>query len=356
MAFEDPSAPRFASAALEHFTTGAFKSAGLPAADAATVARTLVFANLRGFDTHGVVRIPAYLKRLRADLINPTPRIAVQRPMPFSAVVDGDNGMGPVVAAACLAACREAAGVLGIGVATARRSNHYGAASAFTVPLAEEGYIAMSMAPGSRTLAPHGSRKALFGTNPIAVATPAGRHHPWSLDMAVSVAARGHVRIAEQAGQPIPEGWALDETGAPTTDPAAALRGVMLPFGGAKGSALSMLVDILAGVLPGAAFAGDTGDWNADFTAPADVGHFFLVMKVEAFMPLDEFCSRMETSIARLHALPPAAGFDAVLYPGERSGRMQAERLRRGIPLSAPVLQSLNGLAAELGLDFPVPI
>lgn len=356
MATEDKAAQRFAPEQLERFVARVFHAEGLPPDDARIVAQTLVFANLRGVDTHGIMRVPAYLKRLRAGLFNPMPRIDVRRPMPFSATVDGDNAMGPVVARACMEACLQTAADIGIGIATARRSNHFGAAAAFTVPAAEAGCIAMVMAPGARTLAPHGSRAPLFGTNPIAVAVPAGRHPVWSLDMAVSVAARGHVRLARQAGRQIPEGWALDEAGAPTTDPDAALRGVMLPIAGPKGSALSMLVDILAGVLSGAAFAGDTGDWNADFSGPADVGHFFLVMKVEAFMPLHEFNARMETSIARLHALPPATGFESVHYPGERSARLQAERSVSGIPVPVPVRDSLAALAQELELEFPAPL
>jgi L-2-hydroxycarboxylate dehydrogenase (NAD+) len=351
----EPRAPHFRPDELEAFTARVFEAEGMPQADARCVARTLVFGNLRGLDTHGVGRIPAYLKRIRAGQINLAPKIGATSTMPFATVVDGDNAMGPVVAQACIDACLASVERLGIGVATARRSNHFGAASAYTVPLTARGCIAMAMAPGAKSLAPHGSRAPLLGTNPLAVAAPAGRHAPWSLDMAASVAARGHVRMAAQAGRSIPEGWALDAAGAPTTDPEAALRGVMLPFGGAKGSALSMMVDVLAGVLAGAGFAGTTRDWNLDFDGPADVGHFFLVMKVEAFLPLAEFEARMETAIARLKALRPAEGFDEVLYPGERAGRTQTARLRDGIALSAPALKALRALAREQGIALPDP-
>lgn len=347
---------RFEATALEQFTALCFESAGLPSADAEKVAKALLFASLRGLDTHGVARIPAYLKRIASGMINLTPRIGVTSPMPFSTVVDGDNAMGPVAAYAALEACAASAARTGIGVATVRRGNHFGAASAYTVPATNEGCIAIAMSPASRALAPHGSREPLFGTNPFAVAVPAGRYAPWSLDMAASIAARGHIRLAAQRGQAIEQGLALDADGAPTTDPVEALRGIMLPFAGAKGSGLAMMVDILGGVLAGSGFAGSIRDWNTDFEAPADVGHFFLVMKVEAFMPLQEFEARMETAIDRLKALPPVKGFDEVNYPGERSARTAKERMAAGIPVGGEVLLSLHTVADERGVAFPSAI
>ncbi len=328
----------------------------MPPPDAGVVSRALVSASLRGVDTHGVARIPAYLKRIRAGLINTRPEIRSSSPLPFSTVVDGDNAMGPVAASTAVEACMRAADTVGIGAATVRRSNHFGAASVYTVPATARGCIAIAMSPGAPSLAPYGSRAALLGTNPFAIAVPAGRYFPWSLDMAASVAARGHIRRAAQEGRAIPEGWALDSEGAPTTDPDAALRGLMLPFAGAKGSGIAMMVDILAGVLAGSSFAGEVRDWNADFTGPADVGHFFLVMRIEAFMPLSEFEARMETAIGRLKALPLAEGFEEVTYPGERSGAAEAERRRTGIPLGSEVLRALDELAAELGIAPPSPI
>jgi len=352
----DPDGPRFAHATLADFAAAIFAAEGLPRADAGTVAAALVAADLRGFDTHGVIRVPAYVRRLRAGLINPSPRITAQSRRAFATVIDGDNAMGPVAVAQALAACRDAADRLGIGVATVRRSNHFGAASVHTVPFARAGCIAIAMSPGAKSLAPHGSRAPLLGTNPMAVAAPAGRHAPWSLDMAASVAARGHIRLAQQEGRAIPEGWALDSAGRPTSDPKAALRGVVLPFGGAKGSALSMMVDILGGVLSGAGFCGTTRDWNADFGGPADVGHFFLVMQVDAFMDLPEFEGRMETAIARLKALPPAEGVDEVLYPGERAGRTEAARLAHGVPLTPGAVAELAAFGAGHGLSLPDPL
>ena len=227
---------RFTASNLECFGTHCFERAGMPVQDACAVSQALVSANLRGVDTHGIARIPAYLKRIRAGLINTRPEIHSISPMPFTTVVDGDNAMGPVAARVAVDACMRAAESIGIGAATVRGSNHFGAASVYTVPATARGCIAIAMSPGAPSLAPYGSRAALFGTNPFAIAAPAGRYSPWSLDMAASVAARGHIRRAAQEGRAIPEGWALDSDGTPTTNPDAALRGLMLPFAGAKGS------------------------------------------------------------------------------------------------------------------------
>ena len=344
---------RLPRGALTAFATACFAAEGLPQDDARVSAEALVRADARGIKTHGVMRIPQYAKRLRAGLIAPRPEITTLAPMPVSRVIDAGNALGLVAAQRAVEACLEAAETTGIGAATVRNANHFGAAQVWTLQAAAAGCIGLAMAPGARTLAPHGAREALFGTNPFAAAAPAGRFAPWSLDMAASVAARGHIRLADRAGHQIPEGWALDEDGRPTTDAAAALRGVVLPFAGAKGSGLAGLVDILAGVLSGGAFAGGVRDWIADFDGPAEVGHFFLAMKVEAFLPLPEFEARMETSIERLKALPPAEGFDEVLYPGERAARAEAEAETAGVPLTADCASALRAHGTEIAVPFP---
>ncbi|MEX1056135.1 MAG: Ldh family oxidoreductase, partial [Natronospirillum sp.] len=180
-----------------------------------------------------------------------------------------------------------------------------------------------------------------------------GKYAPWVMDMASSVAARGHIRLSEKTNTPIPEGWALDSDGNSTTDPHEAMKGVMVPFAGPKGSAIAMLVDILGGVLSGSSFAGNIRDMNKDFTAPQGVGHFFLALKIEAFMPLNDFYARMEEQIERLHKLAPAPGFKNVLYPGEPEAKVSECRAREGIPLNETVLTALRELSLEAGLDFP---
>lgn len=341
---------------LREVTERIFQYWKVPAEHSIIVADTLISANLRGVDTHGVARIPGYIERFRTKLVEPVPDIKVESRMPFAVAVDGGNGMGPVVAQAAMDEVLKRADSFGIGVATARRSNHFGTAAYYALQAAEHGCIGICLSPASKSLAPFGSMEPLFGTNPIAAAAPAGRHAPWVMDMATSIAARGHIRLAARHGQPIPEGWALDKDGRPTTDAQAALTGVMLPFSGVKGSAIAMLIDILGGVLSGSAFGGAIRDMTQDFTAPQDVGHFFLAFRVEALMPLDEFNARMEEEIARLKALKPAAGFEEVLYPGEPEARKEKQRAKSGIPLTAQVVDAVRKEAEEAGLAFPSPV
>ncbi|BCJ89648.1 lactate dehydrogenase [Terrihabitans soli] len=341
---------------LRTVTEKIFQHWNVPVEHSITIADTLISSNLRGVDTHGVARIPGYIERFRTKLVEPVPEIKITSRMPFAASVDGGNGMGPVVAQAAMHEVLKRAESFGIGVATAKHSNHFGTAAYYALQAAENGCIGICLSPASKSLAPFGSMEPLFGTNPIAAAAPAGKHSPWVMDMATSIAARGHIRLAARHGQAIPEGWALDKEGRPTTDAEAALKGVMLPFSGVKGSAIAMLIDILGGVLSGSAFGGAIRDMTQDFTAPQDVGHFFLAFQIEALMPLEEFNARMEEEIARLKALKPADGFKEVLYPGEPEARKEKQRSRDGIPLTVQVADAIRKEAEEAGLGFPSPV
>jgi LDH2 family malate/lactate/ureidoglycolate dehydrogenase len=336
---------------MTRFSRAVFLACGLSPADADTVTQSLVWADLRGVDTHGLARIPAYVDRFRKKLVTSQPDLKVESRLPFAATLDGDNAIGAVIAKRAMDEALARAASVGIGVVVARRSNHFGAAgywARFAVP---QNCIGICVSPASKSLAPFGSKAPLFGTNPFAVAVPAGQHAPWVMDFATSVAARGHIRLAVRAGEPIPEGWALDKDGYPTTDAKKALEGVMLPFAGPKGSALSMLADILGGVLSGAAFAGDILDMNTDFSAPQGLGHFFLAMKIDAFMPPATFAARMEEMIARIKALPPAPGVAEVMYPGEPEAKTARDRERNGVPLSSVTRTALAKLANELGIE-----
>lgn len=337
-------------ATLKDFVSRLFAHFGLEPSAADIVAESLVWADLHGLDTHGAARIPAYIERFRRQLVIPRPLMSVDSRMPFAATLDGGNGMGALVAERAMHEALARADAIGIGVVVARRSNHFGAAGCWARMAVPKGCIGICVTPASKSLAPFGSKVPLFGTNPFAVAVPVAGRAPWVMDFATSIAARGHIRIAAREGRAIPGGWALDRDGHPTTDAAKALEGVMLPFAGPKGSALSMLADILGGVLAGAAFAGDIRDMNTDFTGPQDLGHFFLAMRIEAFMPAEAFAARMEEMIARIKALPPAAGATEVMYPGEPEARIAVERRELGIPLSAVTRAALAKLADETGM------
>jgi L-2-hydroxycarboxylate dehydrogenase (NAD+) len=338
---------------LRRFVIDLFAALGLPPDDAEIQAHCLLEAHFRGFDTHGVGCIPSYVSCLAEGRIKAKPDIRIERRMPWVAMVDGDNGMGHVVASHAMKAAIEAAREIGIGIAAVRRSNHFGAACVYPVMALEEDCIGIAMGNAAPNVAPWGARQGLLGTNPLAIAIPAGRNPPFVIDMATSTAARRKIREAMENGRPIPEGWAIDRNGRPTTDAKAAIEGVALPFGGAKGSAISMLVDILAGVLPGAEFAGTVVSFVNNAEREAGCGAFFMAFKVEAFMPLDTFKTRMDTLIDRVHALEPSAGFDAVRVPGERGAHLAAERRESGIPLASGVIANLGRLGAEHGVAFP---
>ncbi len=351
-----PSQPRYSLDALDAFATALFVGLGLEPDDASIAAGCLIKADLRGFSTHGLSCIPNYAVCLREGRYNPRPGIRIETRLPWAITVDGNNGVGHVTATRAMAAALKAAQTFGIGVASVRHTNHIGAACVYPLMAAEEGCVGVTMANSGASVAPWGSAERLFGTNPLAVAVPAGRHPPFVMDMATSTVARRKIFEAARDGRPIPEGWALDAEGHPTTDAAAGLAGISLPFGGAKGSAISMLVDTLAGVLSGAEFGGRVLSSLTNFERHCHSGNFHMAFKVEAFMPSDTFARRMDTLIDKVKELPPAEGFDEVRVAGERGARLEVGYRASGLPLNPKDVEVLSGLGDELGVSFPQPM
>ncbi len=340
--------------ALTPFVARLFMAQGLPEHDAASVAQCLVLANLRGVDTHGVYRAPAYLDRLRAGLVAREPALSARRVAHSAIHVDGGNGMGAVVGSYAMGEGIALARETGIALVSVKRSGHYGMAAWYVMKALEAGFIAMAFTNASPALPPWGGRAPMLGTSPLAVAVPAGTEHPFVLDMAMSVLARGNVYIAAERGEAIPEGLALDASGRPTTDPDDILAGgTMLPFGGVKGAALSLLMDIFGGVLSGAAFAGEVGNPHRDLAREQNVGHLFLVFRPDLFIPLEEFRERMDHLVRTLKRQPRADGFDEILMPGERESRMQAKREREGVPLPREVAEKLRAEGEAAGVPAP---
>jgi LDH2 family malate/lactate/ureidoglycolate dehydrogenase len=338
---------------LDAFARRIFERVGLRAEDATVLAGHLVAAHLRGFDTHGVGCIPNYAVNFEEGRVAARPEIVIERRAPWAWAVDGGNGMGHVTATRAMEAVLQSVRAFGIGIASVRHSNHIGAACLYPLMAVDEGYIGLAFANASAHVAPWGSRQKLFGTNPVAVAVPAGERPPFVLDMATSAAARRKFRMALELGVPIPKGWALDPEGNPTTDPAEAIAGSAVPAGGPKGSGLGMMVEILAGVLTGASFAGDVGDLFTNQLRPVDSGHFLMAFDPKVFMPAKEFTARMDALIDRLKALDTAPGFNEVRFPGERAARLEVERRRDGVPLPATTAKSLVELGQRLGIPFP---
>lgn len=340
--------------ALETWLQQVFEGNRLPPADALTAAHALVKASLRGVDSHGVVRVPMYCERLRRGVANPAPDLAVTRVAPAAALVDGDHGLGLVVGRRAMAEAIALAGGSGVGLVGVRRSGHYGMAALYILQAVDAGCVGMAFTNASPALPVWGGRAKFLGTSPFAAGSPAGAGPPFVLDMACSIMARGKLKFAAQRGEPIAEGLALDRHGRPTTDGAAAFEGVMLPMGGVKGAGLSMLMDVLSGVLTGAGFGGEVRNPFTGLDGPQQTGHFFLALKADLFMPMAAFEARMEDLAGRVKAQPRAEGCDEILMPGEPEDRNEQQRRTRGIPLTPDVVASLRSEGERVGVPFPI--
>src|SRR5438105_6651467 len=266
-------APRVAPAALAAFVKRAFEAAGLPSADAEIAAGLMVEADLRGSDTHGVIRLPLYLRRLKAGGINARPHIRIVEERPATALVDGDNGMGHLIMRFAAMTAIEKAKAAGVAWVGARMSNHAGPAALYAMMPLSHDMIGIYLAVGSNNhLPPWGARENLLGTNPIAIAIPALEEPPIVLDMAPTVAAFGKVRLKAQRGEEMPIGWMISKDGKPLTDPKRADEGFLLPIGDYKGYGLSLIIGLLAGTLNGAAFGKEVIDFVKEPEKTATTG------------------------------------------------------------------------------------
>jgi len=339
---------------LHHFIRKIFFRNGLSEEDAETAASALVKANLRGVDSHGVARVPMYCERLRRGVANPQPKIEISRVAPAVALIDGDDGLGLVVGKKGMAEAIHIAHESGIGLVGVKRSGHYGMAALYILQAIEADCIGLAFTNASPALPVWGGQDKFFGTNPFAAGAPTNGMPAFVLDMACSIIARGKLKFAAQRGEPIPEGLALDKNGRPTTDGKEAFEGVVLPFGGVKGAALSMLMDVLSGVLTGAAFGGEVRNPFTGLEGPQGTGHFFVALKADLFMSLDAFKQRMQTLAKRVKAQPLAEGFKEIQFPGEPEHRTEKARLKNGIPLTPDVVAALKSEADLVGLSFPL--
>ena len=330
------------------FTTRLLIAHELPEADARCVADCLVRADLRGVDTHGIQYLEHYLDRVEKGLINPRPELMVEKKTPVAGGLDGHNGF--VVGMTAMDAAIEMAREFGIGIVAARHSTHFGMAASYVLRAVEAGFVAQVYSNASPAMPPWGGRAPMLGTSPFACGAPGGKLGPYVLDLSFAVAARGKIRKAARRGEPIPLGYGLDSQGRPTTDATAALDGVVLPIGGYKGSGLAMLMDLMGGVIAGAGCAGSVGNQFADYDRPQDVGHFFLAMKPDIFVSLEDYRARMDRLVAAVHGAPRAEGFDEIIMPGEREARLEAKRRISGVQIGPVELKSLDKVAAKAGV------
>ncbi|MDD2791983.1 MAG: Ldh family oxidoreductase [Sediminibacterium sp.] len=339
---------------LYRFTQDVFLAMGCSKTDATTAAEVLLSADLRGIDSHGVARLSGYVRLWQAQRINATPTIRIIHETPSTAVIDGDAGLGLVVAPFAMQVAIDKAKQVGTGWVSVQNSNHFGIAGYHAMMALQQDMIGMAMTNASALVAPTFSVERMLGTNPIAVAVPAGTEPPFVADMATTTAANGKLEILQRKQAEAPLGWVQDENGQPSTD-ANILRkkGALLPLGSDrehgshKGYALGSIVDIFSAVLSGASY----GPWAPPFPAyvpmPENMpgkglGHFFGAMRVDAFRPADEFKQHMDQWIKRFRQAQPAPEQDRVLIPGDPEREIEAERRTAGIPLLDPVVEDLK--------------
>lgn len=347
----------FAHGLLIDFATEVLTGVGVPGVDARLTADSLVAANLRGVDTHGIVRLPIYVDRLRQGLVNVSPDIKVVSDGSTTVVVDGDAGLGQVVSDRAITTTIDRAREHGSCWTGVRNSTHNGTQAYWALRGARAGCVTFAFTNGEAIVAPWGGSERFLSTNPVCVAVPTDPPDELVLDMATSQVAGGHILLAKSRGESIPEGWALDAEGNPTTDPDGYLNGgTILPLGGYKGAGLSLIVDVLTGILSGGASTVDVGSMYWTFDKPQDVGHAFLAIDVERMMPLADFKDRVAATLTGMRAVARRPGVDRIYAPGDIERDAEAHRRAHGCPLTMDIIESLSVLADQAGVEMPAPI
>jgi len=341
--------PTVTASALRSFSQAILRGAGVEDHKAAIVAESLVAANLRGVDSHGVQLLTFYVDQLLAGEMDAQADGRVVSESGACLLFDGQNGIGQWVAETCCGHAIRIAGEHGVGLVTARESNHFGSCAWWAEKMRAAGQIGIVMCNASPIVPPWQAKEGRFGTNPICMAVPG----PWLLDMATTTVAAGKVFKAFINHQPeIPAGWAFNSAGVPTTDTVEAYHGLLMPLGGYKGSGLGFLVEILCAVLSGGAMANEVGGIRYR-GKPVRTSQMFLAIDVARYMPVEEFTARMERLVATVKSAPAAAGYDEVLVAGDPEWRTEAERRRNGIPISDANWETLVRTAARVDVAPP---
>ncbi len=349
---------------LFDFTKKILQKIGCPANDADKATEVLLSADLRGIDSHGVARLSGYVRLREAKRINTAPAIKITHETPSTAVVDGDSGLGLVVAPFAMQIAIQKAKNVGTGWVSVQNSNHFGIAGYHAMMALPHDMIGIALTNASPLVAPTFSKERLLGTNPICVAIPAGEEPAFVADMATTTAANGKLEILQRKNGVAPFGWIQDKNGNPSTNPhELKAGGALLPLGGDrehgshKGYALGAIVDIFSGVLSGANY----GPWVPPFPAyvpmPDEqpgkgIGHFFGTMRIDAFRPADEFKQHMDKWIKRFRSAKSIGGQQKVLIPGDPEREMETYRMKNGIPLLKPVIEDLKFLAEKWEIPF----
>lgn len=345
---------RIDSGQLRSFGTEVYTRLGVPPKDAALIADTLVQADLWGHQSHGTMRLTWYAARMKSGVCKAVADPSFEVDTGPILVVDGHHGPGQVVTLTAIDEAIKRAKKYGIAAIAVRNSGHFGTAMYYTLRAAREGCVGFLATNTSPVMAPWGGRKKTVGNNPWSWSAPAGKYPPMVLDIANTAVARGKIYLARQRGESIPATWAMTAEGIPTTDPAEAIAGMIQPMGGHKGYSISVIMDMLAGVLAGGAFGTEvTGPYQTERRSGA--GHFMIVLNIAAFQPLDAFQQRMERYIGELKSAPLAKGVQEIFYPGEIEARNDVKHRAQGLALPPETLADLRRIATELDLTSKLP-
>jgi len=360
-----PESHRFSSDEIHRYCSEVFQTFGVPEDDAELAADVLRLADLRGIDSHGVARMKAYHSLLAANSLNPKPKLKIVRETPSTATVDGDNGLGLVVGPKANQIAMEKAENVGTGWVAICNTNHFGIAGYYVLEALKRDMIGWSMTNTTRIMAPLWGADRMLGTNPLAIAFPGKNEPPVVIDLATTSAAFGKVEIAIRTNTNLPQGWAIDKNGNPTTDPHEMVDGgAMLPLGstreqgGHKGYCLGAMVDLLCGPLSGANWGPFTPPFTIEHAQPErsvgkGLGHFFGAMKIGAFIDPDEFKTQVDDWIQTMRSTRPVPGTDGPLIPGDPERESEKNRKTEGIPLVEAVIQDLQEISAATGVRLP---
>ena len=329
---------------LKKILINIFKKNKLSYSHSLICANALINAELVGATSHGLSRLKSYCDRIKKKVINPKPKIKINKISKSIISIDANNAIGFVAADIGIKQAISCAKKTGIGLISIKNSGHYGLSSYYAEKAVKQDLIALCFTNAPPAIAPHGAKKSLFGTNPICFGSPTHNSTPFILDTSVSQITRGKIRVAEKLGKKIPKGVALDKFGNPTNNAKKALKGVQLPIAGYRGSGLAWMVDILSGVLTGAAHGGQVKDPFDDFSGPQNVGHLFLVFKANIFTK--NFSKRIKDNIKKVKKLPKLKGVKKIVYPGENKMKRLKKNLNKKIKIPEKIKQDLNELNA----------
>lgn len=327
-----------------------FSRCGMSDVDANLLAESLVHADLRGIHSHGVLRIPDYVKKLTKDGVNPRGRPRIVSERAAAIVIDGGNSMGQIGGAFAMKRVIKKARGLGLALAAVRGSNHCGAMDWYTLMATRTDMIGLAGTNALPTMAPWGGTEKIVGINPLSIAMPAKKHPPFVVDLAFGATAHGKIRVYHQKGSPIPDGWAFDAEGQPTTDATKALSGLIQPIGEHKGVGLGMAIGMIASLLSGAAYGTELGSM-IEGPRPGLDGHFFAAIDIAAFQDVESFKERVDAVIDEVHESRPRAGASRLFVPGEIEAEIESDYVGNGILLARTTVDDVAAAADALGID-----